>query len=120
MKDRDQVQVLGEIDQRQMPAQPQRQGAEDQRNQVEQPVLSVHARANLRWRARPRYSLDALAGCLKTAAAPTCFVGVPPGVLTYCLVTASYAPRARPHRASHLGLLATFLNTLPVRSFVGR
>src|SRR5216684_4581773 len=44
----------------------------------------------------------------------------PPGVLTYCLVTASYAPRARPHRASHLGLLATFLNTLPVRALVGR
>src|SRR5216683_2133885 len=48
----------------------------------------------------------------KTAAQPTCFVAVP----LACSRTASYAPRARPHRASHLGLLATFFNALLKRT----
>src|SRR5216683_4088667 len=48
----------------------------------------------------------------KTAAQPTCFVAVP----LACSRTASYAPRARPHRASHLCLLATFFATLLARS----
>ncbi len=54
--------MLWQVHQRQVSAHPKRQRAEAQRNQVEPPISSNHARRNLRCRAPQRYSPDECSG----------------------------------------------------------